>query len=157
MHEYGGDPAVPKLTDWEHNPTIEVTRSRLAERLNEQTQWPRKSVVLAIELLSERKVIGTIGLRIAEERTARDFGYAMNCRYWNQGYATEAARAIIDVAFRRLNLHRVWATCDTRNVGSYRVLEKIGMRREAHFIKDAFQKGEWRDSYLYAILAEEWV
>jgi RimJ/RimL family protein N-acetyltransferase len=53
-------------------------------------------------------------------------------------------------------MHRVWATCDIRNVASYRVMEKLGMRREALFRKDALQKGEWRDTYLYAVLAEEW-
>jgi [ribosomal protein S5]-alanine N-acetyltransferase len=70
---------------------------------------------------------------------------------------TEAARAILGVAFRELNLHRVWATCHVRNHASYRVMEKLGMRREAHFRKNAFEKNEWRDSYLYAILAEEWL
>lgn len=52
------------------------------------------------------------------------------------------------VAFSVLKLHRVWATCDTRNIGSWRVMEKIGMRREGHFLRDTFQKREWRDSYL---------
>ena len=53
---------------------------------------------------------------------------------------------------KRFSMHRLWATCDTRNVGSWRVLEKVGMRREGLFRRDVFQKGEWRDSYLYARL-----
>ena len=77
--------------------------------------------------------------------------------YWGRGYMTEAGRAILDVAFREIDLHRVWATCDPRNRASYRVMEKLGMRREAHFRKGVMEKGEWRDSYLYAILAEEWL
>ena len=70
---------------------------------------------------------------------------------------TEAVRAILDAAFRQLELHRVWATCDPRNHASHGVMEKAGMRREAHFRKNVMEKGEWRDSYLYAILAEEWL
>jgi RimJ/RimL family protein N-acetyltransferase len=52
-------------------------------------------------------------------------------------------------------VHRVWATCDVRNTGSFGVMEKLGMRREAHFQQDRFIRGAWHDSYLYAILAEE--
>ena len=63
--------------------------------------------------------------------------------------------ALLHLAFSSLNLHRVWATCDVRNHASYRVMEKLGIR-EALFKKDVLQKGEWRDSYLYAVLAEEW-
>jgi len=69
----------------------------------------------------------------------------------------EAARAVLDTAFREVGLHRVWATCDPRNRASYRVMEKLGVRREAHFRQDVMEKGEWRDSYLYAILREEWL
>ena len=64
--------------------------------------------------------------------------------------------SVVSAGFANLNLHRVWATCDTRNYASYRVMEKLGMRREGLFKKDVLQKGESRDSYLYAVLAEEW-
>jgi RimJ/RimL family protein N-acetyltransferase len=80
----------------------------------------------------------------------------LNRKYWGHGYMTESACAILEVAFKQLKLHRVWATCDTRNRSSYRVMERLGMRREGLFVKDAMEKGEWRDTYLYAILAEEW-
>lgn len=70
---------------------------------------------------------------------------------------TEAVAAILKFGFSELNLHRIWATCDTRNVASARVMEKLGMRREAHYVKDAWEKGAWRDSFLYAILNEEWI
>jgi ribosomal-protein-alanine N-acetyltransferase len=85
-----------------------------------------------------------------------DIGYVLNRKYWGHGYMTESACTILDVAFKQLKLHRVWATCDTRNRSSYRVMERLGMRREGLFVKDAMEKGEWRDTYLYAILAEEW-
>jgi RimJ/RimL family protein N-acetyltransferase len=65
-------------------------------------------------------------------------------------------RALLHLAFSSLNLHRVWAAPDVRSHASYRVMKKLGMRREALFKKDVLQKREWRDSYLYAVLAEEW-
>lgn len=118
--------------------------------------WPRDEVHLAAELHTARKVIGTIRLKVQNEQTrAADLGFVFHRQYWNQGYATEAISAVLRVAFTTLGLHRVWATCDTRNVGSRRVMEKVGMRREAEFRQDAFQKGQWRDSYLYAILEDD--
>ncbi len=156
IHAYASDPDVVRLMIWGPN-TPEQTRTYLRGALARQDEWPRPSVGLAIELRSERRMIGSIELRIQDEANrAADIGYVLARSDWGRGYMTEAVRAILDVAFRRLELHRVWATCDPRNHASYRVMEKVGMRREAHFHKDVMEKGEWRDSYLYAILAEEW-
>lgn len=157
IHEYASDPDVTRLLVWGPN-TIELTRTFLTRALEEQKQWPRNSIGLAIELKAERRVIGSLGLRIKDElNRSADIGYLLARRYWGHGYMPEAARAVVDAAFRYAGLHRVWATCDPRNRASYRVMEKIGMRREAHFRRDVFEKNEWRDSYLYAILAEEWL
>ena len=63
---------------------------------------------------------------------------------------------MVDFGFRELRLHRIWADCDPANVPSCRVLEKLGMRREGHFRENAWIKGEWVDSLIYAILDREW-
>ncbi len=142
--------------DWDTN-TAETTRIVLAQNIAAQSEWPRDEVNLAVELRAERKVIGSIRLAVIDgDNGNADFGFVFNRRYWNNGYATEAARAILDVAFSVLRLHRVIATCDVRNGASSRVMEKLAMRREGHFLQDRMQKGEWRDSYLYGILAHEW-
>lgn len=156
VHEYGSDPVVTRYEKWGPN-TPGETRTVVAEWVSEQHVWPRNSVTLAVELKAERKLIGGFRLAIVDplNRTA-DFGYCFNRRYWNNGYATEATRAVLQRAFTVLNLHRVWATCDVRNTGSWRVMEKAGMRREAHFRRDSLQKGEWRDSYVYAILEDDY-
>ena len=158
IHEYGSDPAVSRLDRWGPNTSRELTEQVVHRWLEQQKQWPRNEVNLGVQLLRESKLIGVITLRskIDADRNA-DFGFAFNRRYWNHGYATEAARAVLSAAFSSLGVHRVWAGCDTRNVASYRVMEKLGMRREAHFRKDVWQRGEWRDSYRYAILEEEWL
>ena len=83
-------------------------------------------------------------------------GYSLNRKFWGQGYATEAAEALVKFGFGQLNLHRIFATCDPFNVASARVLEKAGMQREGHFRQHKWVKGKWRDSLLYAILDCEW-
>jgi [ribosomal protein S5]-alanine N-acetyltransferase len=154
--EYASDPEVVRFADWGPS-DISIVRANLHRRLKEQESWPRDCIEVAVELRGNNRLIGTMRTTIQDHtnKTA-DFGYTFNRRYWNNGYATEATRALLHLTFSSLNLHRMWATCDVRNHASYRVMEKLGMRREARFQKDVLQKGEWRDSYLYAVLAEEW-
>jgi ribosomal-protein-alanine N-acetyltransferase len=157
IHAYASDPEVVRLMIWGPN-SPEQTQAFLRTVLQAQEQWPRPFVELAIQLKGEGRMIGSIGLRVKDERNrAADIGYVLAREDWGRGYMTEAARAILEVAFRQLDLHRVWATCDPRNHASYRVMEKLGMRREAHFRNHVMERGEWRDSYLYAVLAEEWL
>lgn len=156
IYEYARDPEVVRFAAW--GPTdISTVRANLQRRLKDQECWPRDSIEVAVELRSNGRLIGAMRITVVDHsnRTA-DFGYTFNRSFWNNGYATEATRALLHLAFSRLNLHRVWATCDIRNRASSRVMEKLGMRREALFKKDVLQKGEWRDSYLYAVLADEW-
>jgi len=72
------------------------------------------------------------------------------------GYATEAAAAMLGLGFEGLGLHRIVGRLDARNDASARVLERLGMRREAHFVENEFVKGEWCDELVYAMLASEW-
>lgn len=156
IYDYASDPEVVRFADWGPSDTSTI-RANLHRRLQNQESWPRDSIEVAVELRRETCLIGVMRITILDRahRTA-DFGYTFNRRYWNNGYATEGTRALLHLAFSNLKLHRVWATCDVRNHASYRVMEKLGMRREAIFKKDVLQKGEWRNSYMYAVLAEEW-
>jgi RimJ/RimL family protein N-acetyltransferase len=72
------------------------------------------------------------------------------------GFATEVAKLLIEFGFRELNLHRIYATCDPRNIGSSKVLEKIGMSKEGRIREDLLIKDGWRDSLLFSILEQEW-
>lgn len=156
IYEYASDPEVVRFADWGPS-DISTIRSNLLRRLQEQESWPRNSMDVAVESPCDTALIGVVRITVLDRanRTA-DFGYTFKRSVWNNGYATEATRALLRWAFSNLNLHRVYATCDVRNHASYRVMEKLGMRREALFRKDVLQKGQWRDSYLYAVLAEEW-
>lgn len=156
VHEFASDPLVPRYDSWGPN-TARQTREHMLRHIEEQRIWPRDDVSLVAQLRTERKVIGSVRLWVVDtENRCAELGYTFNRSYWRNGFATEAASALLAVAFRELNLHRVAATCDTRNTGSWRLMEKIGMRREGHFMRDKFQKGEWRDSFLYAMLDEDW-
>jgi RimJ/RimL family protein N-acetyltransferase len=152
---YASDPEVARFMPWGPN-TREETKVFIDTRLAAQADWPRLTFDLAIERAG--LTVGSVGLRLRDgpNRTA-EIGYCLRRDLWRQGLMTEAARALIDVGFRALGLHRVVATCNTENAGSFRVMEALGMRREGGWFRDQRVKGEWRNTYLYAVLAEEWL
>ncbi|WP_026907534.1 GNAT family N-acetyltransferase [Paucisalibacillus globulus] len=85
-----------------------------------------------------------------------EIGWVFNPRYQNKGYASEAAQAVLHFGFKVMNLHRIVATCQPENIPSYRIMEKIGMRKEGFFKKCIPVGSEWWDELYYAILKEEW-
>jgi RimJ/RimL family protein N-acetyltransferase len=157
VHAYATDDAVVRYMDWGPN-SIEETHAFLGRSFAAQAQWPRPDVNLAIHHLADDRVIGSIRLGVNDEATRTgDLGYSLASAYWRQGLGTEAARAMVGAGFEVLGLRRIWAECDVRNAGSYGVMEKLGMRREAHFRQNKRARDGWRDSYLYAILGKEWI
>jgi RimJ/RimL family protein N-acetyltransferase len=156
VHEYGADLEVVRYMPW--GPNTEADTKEFIERsLASQREEPRTKFEFAVTLAESGRLIGGAGIRVsAPADRGGDMGYCLHPDFWGQGYATEAAAAIVGFGFGKLGLHRVFATCDTGNAASARVLEKVGMRREAHFRRDSIIRGEWRDSYLYAVLEDEW-
>lgn len=156
IHAYAIDPEVVRFMDWGPN-TPEATAQALGGWVAMSAQWPRDEVNLVVELLETGRAIGAIRLTIQSKanRTA-DFGYTLNKDYWRRGIGIEAASAIVETAFTRLGLHRVFATCDVQNVGSYKIMEKLGMRREGTLLENQEVRGRWRDTHVYALLAQEW-
>lgn len=155
VHEYASDPEVVRYLEWGPN-TPDETVAFLEGTLACQKEKPRRIYEFAITVKGDGKMIGACGLRIHDNNPEQaDMGYCYNRNYWRQGYATEAARAVISYAFSNLGLHRIIATCDTNNLGSAGVLRNSGMRQEGHFIQDCKVRGEWRDTYQFAILKSE--
>jgi len=115
------------------------------------------NLTLAVVLSATGIVIGDVMLfwRSWEHREG-EVGYIFHPDYGGQGYATEAAEMMLRLGFETLGLHRVVGRLDARNTASARVLERLGMRREAHFVQNEFIKGEWTDEIVYAILEDEW-
>jgi RimJ/RimL family protein N-acetyltransferase len=86
-----------------------------------------------------------------------ELGWVLDPAYGGRGYATEAVRALLRVCFEDLGLRRVVALCFYDNEASWRLMERVGMRREAHNVRDSLHRsGEWIDGLVYALLAEEW-
>ena len=82
--------------------------------------------------------------------------YSIARPLWNQGLVTEGCRAVVDWGFRERGLERIWTTVDVENLGSARVLEKLGMRREGVLRKSTLTHGQLRDMAVYGLLREEW-
>ena len=103
-------------------------------------------------------VIGDVVLmwRSREHATA-EIGYVFHPGYSGQGFATEAASALLDIAFGTYRFHRVTARIDARNLASLRLAERVGMRREAHLVENEWFKGAWSDEIDYAMLQREWL
>jgi RimJ/RimL family protein N-acetyltransferase len=123
---------------------------------------------IALELEGDKIVLGAVlresGLLIGEvsliwrsiEARQAEVGWIFHPEHHGQGYATEAAQAMFDLAFGPGDMHRVMARCDARNEASSRLMERLGMRREAYFREHALFKGEWDEEFIYAILKREW-
>ena len=116
---------------------------------------------LAVELSDAEgvsRVIGDSYFKLSSIENSRgEIGWTLHPDFMGRGYATEAARAILAVAFEQIGLHRVIAELDPRNDSSLALCLRLGMREEAHFIKDLWFKGDWGDTGMYAILREEWL
>lgn len=154
-HALRSDPAVVRYL-YEEPLTRAAAADRLAavrSELVEEGSWAN----VAVERAADGVVVGDVGLcwRSDVHRQA-EIGYLFDPAHHHQGYATEAAVAVVELAFAGLGAHRVCGRLDARNDASARVLERLGMRREAHLRENEYVKGEWCDELVYAVLASEW-
>ena len=134
-----------------------------------QDAWPRpdfedrfrewdeaaKSDVFGFVLEYEGRVVGDMVLMFRGPSQA-ELGWVVHPEFGGRGFATEAARVLLDLGFRHYGFHRIYADLDARNTASARLCERLGMRQEAHRLQDIWSKGEWTDSLQYAVLATEW-
>lgn len=115
----------------------------------------------AVVLKSENKVIGNLYFSKGDFDTW-ELGYVFNLVYQKRGYATQGAKALIDYAIKNCKARRIVARCNTKNISSWRLMERLQMRREGHYKKIRYFKMDernqpiWIDAYEYAVLAEEW-
>ncbi len=128
---------------------------------HEAIQRSKNDAFLAVCLKDTNKVIGNLYFSEQDFNTW-EIGYVFNNNYQGFGYATESAREVLREAFEKLGARRIIAMCNPENTASWRLLERLGMRREGHLIKNIyFKKDEegnpiWQDTYEYALLEEEW-
>jgi RimJ/RimL family protein N-acetyltransferase len=153
---YRNDPEVAKYQSW----SLPYPRASGVQFVNlmklsnpaSQGEWYQ----VAVELKSAREMIGDVAFctLIFDEQQAL-IGYSLARPYWRQGYAFEAVSTLLEYLFEERGLHRVIAECDVDNVASWRLLEKLGFRREAHLVENVYFKGKYGSEYHYALLARE--
>ncbi len=115
-------------------------------------------IILAVERAEDGVLVGEVSLiwRSQEGRQG-ELGWIFHPDHQRRGYAGEATGCLIDLAFGPADLHRVFARCDARNDRSWRLMERLGMRREAHFREHGLFKGGWDEEFYYALLRREWL
>jgi RimJ/RimL family protein N-acetyltransferase len=154
---YQSDPRYLRYYPWSER-DAEAVREFVAWCVARQAEAPRNVFQLAITLpATGGRLLGSCGVRVNDRaRREGNIGYELDPEYWGNGYATEAARAMLRYGFEQLGLHRIWAQGNADNTASAHLLEKLGMRREAHFRECDHFKGRWWDSFIYAMLDHEW-
>jgi RimJ/RimL family protein N-acetyltransferase len=138
--------------------TEQTSRDLIAKAQREAACEPRTGYELAITRRGGGdRLLGRGGFRRSghELRTA-ELWCVLAPTEQGHGIVTEAARAVIELAFGQLGMHRLFGDCDPRNTASARLMERLGMRREAHHVQNMWAKGEWCDSWIYALLADDW-
>jgi len=111
----------------------------------------------AATLRETGEVVGDLAMcLVSEPHRCVEIGYIIDPAHAGQGFATEAAEALVGLAFDQFGMHRVIGRVEPRNAGSVRVLEKLGLRREAHFVENEWVKGEWQGELVFALLDREW-
>ena len=104
-------------------------------------------------------LIGDIGIHFLDNGTDNkqvEIGYTLSNKYRNKGYATEALTNVINFLINDLQKHRIIASIDPTNKDSIKLIEKLGFRKEAHFVKSLLFHGEWVDDVIYAMLGDDW-
>ena len=135
---------------------IDETKIILEKWITENNLEINKSYIFAVELNNENQFIGLIGINLGKEKYKNaEVWFKFHSKFWNKGYGTETLKKILNFGFESLNLHRIEAGCAVDNIGSVSVLEKVGMKREAHTRKLLPLKSGWSDNYGYAILSTD--
>lgn len=134
--------------------TAEECKSEAVRRSNNDAFW-------AVCLKEDKKLIGNIYLSMQGFDTW-ELGYVFNSSYQGKGYATESTKAVVDYAIRECAARRVIAKCNPDNDKSWKLLERLNMRREGHLKQNIYFKTDhnnhpiWQDTYEYALLSSEW-
>jgi RimJ/RimL family protein N-acetyltransferase len=154
---YQSRPDVTRFLLWDPRTPGEV-RAALDRKMVSTTVDAEGDVLaLAIVRRDTAAMIGDVILAlISEADRTGELGYIIHPDHQGSGFATEAGSALLAHAFDTLGLHRVIGRVEARHTASARVLEKLGMRREACFVENGFVKGEWQSELVYAILEREW-
>lgn len=156
VHVYASQEVVSQYQPWGPN-TKDETQRYIKEILKQQLEQPRTHFTSAVVWEKTGTVIGAAELTsIDAVNRSGEIGYILHPDYWRKGIAGEVAAWLLRFGFEKQQLHRIWASCDPQNIGSQKVLKKIGMVREGVLRQNLRMNEGWRDSLIYSVLEEEW-
>ncbi|KGF67987.1 acetyltransferase [Hoeflea sp. BAL378] len=157
VHAYQSLEEVARYQYWEPRSREEVAAEVAKWMEPDGTPEAPLSMVFAVTLKDSGALIGDMVLLFRDwEARQGELGFSFNPAFAGRGYATEAATAVMDLGFGHFGLHRIFGRCDARNDRSWALMQRLGMRREAHFREHARFKGVWDEEFYYAMLAREW-
>lgn len=154
---YRNDPDVARYQSWS-GCTVEEAAALIEHHKTQEPGVPGEWLQVAIAPRGSNILVGDCGLKVhAIDPRQATIGITLSREGQGQGYATEAMSTLFDEMFRGVGLHRIIADTDPLNTPSWRMMERLGMRREAHFRQSLWFKGRWADEFNYAVLKEEWL
>lgn len=154
VHAWACLPEASRYQAWGPN-TEAQTREFVDSAVQARSQTPQRRFPYVARVGSEVVGMGELHVRSRGHRQG-EISYVVHPRRWGQGIGTEIARHLLARGFDGLGLHRIYATCDPRNLGSSRVLSKIGMTQEGHLRHTALLRDGWRDSMVFSTLETQW-
>ena len=156
IHLLNSNEEIARFNTSEIPESIEETKAILESWILENSKENTQRFTFAIELKNDTQFIGLIGITLGKIKYKNaEVWFKFDTKFWNKGYATEALKEILKFGFADLKLHRIEAGCAVENIGSIKVLEKVGMLREAHTRKLLPLKSGWSDNYGYAKLSTD--
>lgn len=157
FHSIQRRPDVVRYLYWEPR-TLEQSSEMLGRRtLQVAIDKEGDGLHLAADLRDTGELVGHFSLFYgSQEHRQGEIGFVLHPGHQGQGYGAEGAQVMLRLGFEGLGLHRIVGRCDVRNDASWRLMERLGMRREAHLLENEFVKGEWTDEFDYAMLDREW-
>lgn len=155
--EYQTHPEVMQYQSYEPA-TIEIATRFLSKQTLVEPSDEGAYLAFAVHHKRDNKMIGEVSIEVFPRVQSRGgLGWSFHPAYHGKGYGSEAARVLLAYGFSFLSLHRLTTYCDIRNVASYRLMERLGMRREGHSRQSMLLRHVWQDVYHYALLREEWL
>ncbi|WP_026560574.1 GNAT family N-acetyltransferase [Bacillus sp. J37] len=133
--------------------TIESMHEEFNKKLKNRELTKETSLSLAV--VNNTNVIGDLSVWYTSMKETVEIGYCFSNKASGKGFATEALSGLVKTLFDIYNVHRIQANLDARNKSSQKLCERIGMRKEAHFIQDFWNKNEWTDSMVYGMLRSD--
>jgi RimJ/RimL family protein N-acetyltransferase len=154
---YRSDPEIARYQSWEPPVTLEQATRFVDDMKNVRPGVQGEWYQWAVERKTATGLIGDCAFQILpyDPRQA-EIGFTFAPAHQGQGFATEAVSRLLDYLFGDLNLHRVVAITDAENLAAARLLERLGLRREAAFVENVWFKGAWGSEFSYALLHREW-